>query len=118
MASNDEIRGNLSGLDAKTGIAGTRLSGGQRRLLRLAVAMAGFPPVLVLDEPTNDLDPQRRRLVWDVPWITLTTFAYNLLRWRTCICTMQHNREQPSFLVQLAVVVFWLVGRKMDWRRN
>ena len=44
----------------------TRLSGGQRRLLRLAVAMAGSAPVLVLDEPTNDLDPQRRRLVWDV----------------------------------------------------
>jgi ABC-2 type transport system ATP-binding protein len=43
-----------------------RLSGGQRRLLRLAVSMAGLPPVLILDEPTNDLDPQRRRLVWDV----------------------------------------------------
>ena len=43
----------------------TRLSGGQRRLLRLAVAMAASPPVLILDEPTNDLDPQRRRLVWD-----------------------------------------------------
>lgn len=43
----------------------SRLSGGQRRLLRLAVAMAGSPPVLILDEPTNDLDPQRRKLVWD-----------------------------------------------------
>lgn len=41
------------------------LSRGQRRLLRLAVAMAGSPPVLVLDEPTNDLDPRRRRFVWD-----------------------------------------------------
>jgi ABC-type multidrug transport system ATPase subunit len=43
-----------------------RLSGGERRLLRLAVAMAAAPPVLILDEPTNDLAPQRRRLVWDV----------------------------------------------------
>ncbi|MBD2463101.1 ABC transporter ATP-binding protein [Oscillatoria sp. FACHB-1407] len=42
-----------------------RLSGGQLRLLRLAVTMAGSPPVLILDEPTNDLDPQRRKLVWD-----------------------------------------------------
>lgn len=42
-----------------------KLSGGQLRLLRLAVAMAGSPPVLILDEPTNDLDPQRRKLVWD-----------------------------------------------------
>ena len=44
----------------------SRLSGGQQRLLRLAVAMAGRPPILILDEPTNDLDPQRRKLVWDV----------------------------------------------------
>ena len=43
-----------------------QLSGGQRRLLRLAVAMARALPVLILDEPTNDLDPLRRRLVWDV----------------------------------------------------
>lgn len=44
----------------------SRLSGGQRRMLRLAVAMAGRPPILILDEPTNDLDPVRRRLVWQV----------------------------------------------------
>jgi ABC-2 type transport system ATP-binding protein len=43
----------------------SRLSGGQRRLLRLVVAMAGRLPVLILDEPTNDLDPQRRRMVWE-----------------------------------------------------
>jgi ABC-2 type transport system ATP-binding protein len=43
-----------------------RLSSGQRRLTRLAAAMAGSPSVLVLDEPTSDLDPQRRKLVWEV----------------------------------------------------
>jgi len=43
----------------------TKLSGGQKRLLQLAVTMAGSPPVLILDEPTNNLDPQRRKLVWD-----------------------------------------------------
>jgi len=43
----------------------SRLSGGQRRLLRLVVAVAGGLPVLILDEPTNDLDPQRRRMVWE-----------------------------------------------------
>ena len=43
----------------------SRLSGGQRRLLRLAVATAALSKVLVLDEPTNDLDPQKRRLVWE-----------------------------------------------------
>jgi len=44
----------------------TQLSGGQRRLLQLGVAMAGRPPVLILDEPTNELDPVNRKYVWDV----------------------------------------------------
>lgn len=44
---------------------GSKLSGGQQRLLRLAVATTASPPILMLDEPTNDLDPQRRNLVWD-----------------------------------------------------
>jgi ABC-2 type transport system ATP-binding protein len=43
----------------------TRLSGGQRRLSLLAITMAASPLVLILDEPTNDLDPQHRQLVWD-----------------------------------------------------
>ncbi len=43
----------------------TQLSGGQKRLVLLATAMAALPPVVILDEPTNDLDPQCRRLVWD-----------------------------------------------------
>jgi ABC-2 type transport system ATP-binding protein len=43
-----------------------RLSGGQKRLMGLAIAMAGRPPVLILDEPTNDLDPVNKRYVWEV----------------------------------------------------
>ncbi|ANW18066.1 ABC transporter ATP-binding protein [Streptomyces clavuligerus] len=43
-----------------------QLSGGERRLLQLAVTLTGAPPVLILDEPTNELDPSRRRQVWDL----------------------------------------------------
>ncbi|WP_424185499.1 ABC transporter ATP-binding protein [Actinokineospora sp. G85] len=61
----DELLG-LWGIDEVAGRSSARLSGGQRRLLQLAVAMAGRRPVLILDEPTNDLDPVRRKHVWSV----------------------------------------------------
>ncbi|MGE5828334.1 MAG: ABC transporter ATP-binding protein [Micromonosporaceae bacterium] len=41
------------------------LSGGERRLVSLAVTLVGDRPVLILDEPTNELAPEARRLVWD-----------------------------------------------------
>lgn len=42
----------------------SRLSGGWRRLVDVATAFMGEPRLIVLDEPTNDLDPVHRRLVW------------------------------------------------------
>src|SRR5579884_3048284 len=41
-----------------------QLSGGQQRLASLASALAGTPETLILDEPTNDLDPEMRARVW------------------------------------------------------
>ncbi len=41
------------------------LSGGQRQLVNLAVAMIGNRPIQIFDEPTNNLDPSIRRLVWE-----------------------------------------------------
>ncbi|MGW8375611.1 ABC transporter ATP-binding protein [Streptomyces sp. ODS28] len=48
------------------GKSSSHLSGGQRRLMQLALAMAGRLPVVILDEPTNDLDPVNRNHVWEV----------------------------------------------------
>ncbi len=41
------------------------LSGGQHRLVNLATTLIGKLPVLILDEPTNELDPAFRRQVWE-----------------------------------------------------
>lgn len=40
------------------------LSGGMKRRMLLARALLNEPKVLILDEPTNGLDPQARHMVW------------------------------------------------------
>ncbi len=44
---------------------GERLSGGVRRLTAFGMAAASPGKVVMLDEPTNDVDPARRRLLWE-----------------------------------------------------
>lgn len=44
---------------------GGGLSGGIRRLTGFAMAVVGRSPLIVLDEPTNDVDAARRRALWD-----------------------------------------------------
>jgi ABC-type multidrug transport system ATPase subunit len=54
------------GLDAVSDRRVEALSGGMTRLLGIAQALAGDPPVVALDEPASGLDPEMSRHVFEV----------------------------------------------------
>ena len=61
----DEIEALPRGLDTLVGETGTRFSGGQARRIAIARALLKDAPILVLDEPTEGLDPASERAVLD-----------------------------------------------------
>ncbi len=54
------------GLDDKAGVRASRLSGGQRRRLDVAMGLIGRPELVFLDEPTTGFDPEVRRQFWQL----------------------------------------------------
>jgi ABC-2 type transport system ATP-binding protein len=63
---NDMLKSlELVELDERTGTPAMQLSGGMRRRLSMACALAHHPAVIFLDEPTVGVDPALRVQFWD-----------------------------------------------------
>jgi ABC-2 type transport system ATP-binding protein len=56
----------LVGLEDKANTQTRNLSGGQLQRLSVALALVADGEVVFLDEPTTGMDPQARRILWDV----------------------------------------------------
>ncbi|TPX73229.1 hypothetical protein CcCBS67573_g05503 [Chytriomyces confervae] len=67
------------------------LSGGEKRRLSIAIALVGNPAVVFLDEPTTGLDPEVRRLIWNI--------IQNARGDKTIILTT-HSMEEAEALCQ------------------
>ncbi|MGZ8611767.1 MAG: ABC transporter ATP-binding protein [Actinomycetota bacterium] len=85
------------GLGEKRASRVNRLSGGQQRRLDVAIALAGDPELLFLDEPTTGFDPGARRGAWDV--------VRNLAAMgKTVFLTTHYMDEAQALATRVAVI--------------
>lgn len=94
--ARDEVL-ELVGLTEKRDSRVNKLSGGQRRRLDVAVAMAGDPRLLFLDEPTTGFDPSARRNAWEV--------IKGLAGLGKTIFLTSHSMDEVQYLADRVVII-------------
>jgi len=87
----------LVGLTEKRDSRVTKLSGGQRRRLDVAIALAGDPRLLFLDEPTTGFDPGARRNAWEV--------IKGLAHLGKTIFLTSHSMDEVEYLADRVVII-------------
>jgi len=88
-----ELVGMIEKKDARV----TKLSGGQRRRLDVAIALAGDPRLLFLDEPTTGFDPGARRNAWEV--------IKGLAGLGKTIFLTSHSMDEVQYLADRVVII-------------
>jgi ABC-2 type transport system ATP-binding protein len=92
----DEVIG-LVGLEKKRDSRVNKLSGGQQRRLDVAIALAGNPELLFLDEPTTGFDPSARREAWEV--------IKNLATLGKTVLLTTHYMDEAQYLADRVAVI-------------
>ncbi|MGY1702422.1 ABC transporter ATP-binding protein [Geodermatophilus sp. SYSU D00766] len=86
-----------TGTDGLLGRPVEALSGGQRQRVLLALALAGQPPLLLLDEPTSAMDVEGRRAFW----ATMRALAAR----GTTVVFATHHLEEADAVADRVVVL-------------
>jgi ABC-2 type transport system ATP-binding protein len=87
----------LVGLTDKRTSTITKLSGGQKRRLDVAIALAGDPKLLFLDEPTTGFDPSARRQAWEV--------VKNLQALGKTVFLTTHYMDEAEYLADRVAII-------------
>jgi ABC-2 type transport system ATP-binding protein len=87
----------LVGLTGKNHERVIHLSGGQQRRLDMAIALAGDPELLFLDEPTTGFDPSARHEAWAI--------IKNLASLGKTIILTTHYMDEAEYLADRVAVI-------------
>ncbi|MGA8296584.1 MAG: ABC transporter ATP-binding protein [Acidimicrobiales bacterium] len=87
----------LVGLEEKRDSRVLKLSGGQQRRLDVAIALAGDPDLLFLDEPTTGFDPSARREAWEI--------VKNLSALGKTVLLTTHYMDEAQYLADRVAVI-------------
>ncbi|KAE9373139.1 ABC transporter [Stipitochalara longipes BDJ] len=74
----------------------SKLSGGNKRKLSLAIALLGDPPVLILDEPSSSMDAASKRNMWRI--------LMEIMANRSILLTT-HSMEEADALASRAAII-------------
>jgi ABC-2 type transport system ATP-binding protein len=85
------------GLQEKADTRVRQLSGGQQRRLDVAIALAGDPELLFLDEPTTGFDPSARRNAWEM--------VKNLVSLGKTVWLTTHFMDEAQYLADRVAVI-------------
>lgn len=97
-----DIKGNVEhvmhrlDLTAHAKTNASKLSGGNKRKLSLAIALMGAPPVMVLDEPTSAMDAVAKRSFWKL--------VQEIAPGRSVLLTT-HSMEEADTLATRAAII-------------
>jgi ABC-2 type transport system ATP-binding protein len=94
--NTDEVI-DVVGLGEKRDARVSKLSGGQQRRLDVAIALAGDPELLFLDEPTTGFDPNARRNAWEV--------VKNLVSIGKTVFLTTHFMDEAQYLADRVAVI-------------
>jgi ABC-2 type transport system ATP-binding protein len=94
--NRDEII-EVVGLQEKARARVSKLSGGQKRRLDVAIGLAGDPELLFLDEPTTGFDPSARRNAWQM--------VKNLQALGKTVFLTTHYMDEAQYLADRVAII-------------